>query len=427
MRLDYVASVLVLPLALSGCVKYHPKPVDPARAEAELRARKLPPGEIRWEELVEYALRWNPEIAVAEARARVAEAAVTAARPRPNPSISTGGGNTNSPESPLVFRFAPAILVETARKRDYRILEAAQLAEAARIQAEEARWLVRSRTRDALSNYYSAVESRDGWAAEVSARRHAVELLERRVLAGETARPDLDAAQAELLEAEASLRQAEGAVSAALASLSAALGVTPEGLHGCRPLLWTPAASAETVDALAAGLLHRFDVRRSLVEYAAAEARLRLEIAQQYPDVQLGPDYSFDEGHYKITGGVSLALPLFHRNRGPIAEAEARRSAAEARFRLVQSGAVAEMELARARLQAAVRELEVVRKEADVLRRQREAVSKAVAVGELDRYAETAVAIRAAAAERLAAEARARWRRAFGEWEDALQTPLLSR
>ena len=427
MRPKCLVSVPALALALSGCVKYHPKPVDPVRAEAELRARKLPSGEIRWEELVEYALRWNPEIAVAEARARVAEAAVTTARPRPNPSVSTDGGNTNSPESPLVFHFAPAILIETARKRDYRILEAAQLAEAARIQVEEARWQVRSRVRDALSSYYGAVESREGWAAEVRARRHAIELLERRVIAGEAARPDLDAAQVELLEAEAGLHQAEGTVKAALAAVASAVGVTLEGLQSCRLAPWTPPSRAGDASALTAGLLHRFDVRRALVEYAAAEARLRLEIARQYPDVQLGPDYSFDEGHYKITGGASLAVPLFHRNRGLIAEAEARRGEAEARFRLVQSRAVAEMELARARFQAAIQELEAIRTQADALRRQREAISKAVAAGELDRYTETAVAVRAAAAERLAAEARARLRRAFGEWEDAVQTPLLSR
>lgn len=427
MRPTYLSSLLSLMIVFCGCVKYHPKPIDPVRSEAELRARKLPPGEVSWENLVDYALRWSPEIAVAEARARVAEASVTSARARPNPSVSTDGGNTNSPESPLVFHFAPAVLIETARKRDYRILEAAQLAEAARIQAEEARWHVRSRVRDALSDYYAAVESREGWAAEVRARQEAVRLLEHRFIAGESARPDLDAAHAELLEAEAGLRQADGAVNAALASVAAAVGVTLGGLQGCHLLPWDPPASALDAAILSAGLLHRFDVRRALVQYAAAEARLRLEIARQYPDVQLGPDYSFDEGHYKISGGGSLAVPVFHRNRGSIAEAEARRSESEASFRSVQARAVAEMELARARFQATLQELDAVRTQVDVLRRQREAVSKAVAAGEQDRYTETALAIRGAVAERLAAEARARLRRAFGAWEDAVQTPLLSR
>ena len=92
------------------------------------------------------------------------------------------------------------------------------------------------------------------------------------------------------------------------------------------------------------GLLNRLDIQRSLLEYAAAEARLQLEIARQYPDIQLNPGYDFDEGHHKFTFGPTFPVPVWNRNSGPIAQAAAMRSEAEARFLALQSQVIGEME-----------------------------------------------------------------------------------
>ena len=79
-------------------------------------------------------------------------------------------------------------------------------------------------------------------------------------------------------------------------------------------------------------VLNRLDVRRALAQYAAAEADLQLEIAKQYPDLQIGPGYTYEEGNSFFTLGLSATLPVFNRNQGPIAEAEARRRQAAAAF-----------------------------------------------------------------------------------------------
>jgi outer membrane protein, heavy metal efflux system len=79
-------------------------------------------------------------------------------------------------------------------------------------------------------------------------------------------------------------------------------------------------------------VLNRLDVRRALAQYAAAEADLQLEIAKQYPDIQIGPGYTYEEGHSYFTLGLSATLPVFNRNQGPIAEAEARRREAGRRL-----------------------------------------------------------------------------------------------
>jgi len=49
----------------------------------------------------------------------------------------------------------------------------------------------------------------------------------------------------------------------------------------------------------------------------------KLEIAKQYPDINIGPGYTYEETHSFFTVASRPLFPLFNRNHGPIAEAEA--------------------------------------------------------------------------------------------------------
>ncbi len=93
-------------------------------------------------------------------------------------------------------------------------------------------------------------------------------------------------------------------------------------------------------------LLNRSDILASLAEYAACESALRLEIAKQYPDIRIGPNYQLDQTDSKWTIGLALDLPILSRNKGPIAEAEARRAESAARFLGLQSQVIGELDAA---------------------------------------------------------------------------------
>jgi len=80
--------------------------------------------------------------------------------------------------------------------------------------------------------------------------------------------------------------------------------------------------------------------------YAAAEARVRLEVARQYPDLQLGPGMFFDHGENKWTLLFGLPSLLLNRNHGPITEAEANRTVAGARFTEQQELVLSELDAA---------------------------------------------------------------------------------
>jgi outer membrane protein TolC len=69
-------------------------------------------------------------------------------------------------------------------------------------------------------------------------------------------------------------------------------------------------------------------LKAARADYETAEQQLRLEIRMQYPDLQLGPSFSFEEGFSRLGLGVGFPLPLWNRNRQGVAQALAERDTA---------------------------------------------------------------------------------------------------
>lgn len=425
-------------LLLSDCVKYQSHPLDPPHSEEQFRARSLadpglvaflkradwPPAKLQLRDLYAVALYYSPELDVARAHLRTAQAGIITASTRPNPSLAIGGGYTNAPESPLVFYFTPSIILETGGKRAIRTLEADKLAEAARVDVDATAWRALSRVRAAWVDYAMALRSVEVLNNEIAARNESIAMLDKRLSVGEGARPEVDSARALLIAVQVEERAASTAVGEAAANLAAAIGMPALPPVDTSTLPET-LADLPLGDIQKAGLLHRADVRRSLLEYAAEEAGLQLEIAKQRPDIQLNPGYNFDEGHHKITFGPGFDIPVFNLNKGPIAEAEARRAEAEARFNALQAQAIGEMETALARYKGARTELNEAEGTLITIGTTRiAAMQRAVNAGEEDRLALSGVRIEGAVAARARLEAERRLQSALGALEDAVQQPL---
>jgi outer membrane protein TolC len=259
---------------------------------------------------------------------------------------------------------------------------------------------------------------------EIRARNETIAILEKRLSVGEGARPEVETARALQIAVQMESRAATTNVSEAEASLAAAAGLPAlppvDTTNLPETLADLPLGSIQK-----AGLLHRADVRRSLIEYAADEAALQLEIAKQRPDIQLQPGYAFDEGHHKISFGPGFEIPVFNRNKGPIAEAEARRTEAEARFNALQAQAIGEMETALARYKGARTELNDADRTLTAIETTRlRAMERAVAAGDEDRLSLSGVRIESAVAGRARLEAERRLQTALGALDDAVQQPL---
>jgi cobalt-zinc-cadmium efflux system outer membrane protein len=371
------------------------------------------------------ALYFNPALDSARARFAGTEAALITAGARPNPSLSIAPGIP----TPYLLTLDFAIPIETAGKRGYRIQVARNLDHATRFDFADSAWTVRSGVRAALLNYLIASQNLEVFRSEENVRNDQVNILDQVFSAGEIPRQNADLARIELSKTHLAISTAEGQVAEARAVLAAAMGIPVAGLRGAQ-FSWPGMDNPPSVDSLSSeqvqrdAVLNRLDIRRALAQYAAAEAGLQLEIAKQYPDINVGPGYTYEETHSFFTVGASATVPLFNRNRGPIAEAEARRREAAAAFLERQAQVIAKSERALAVYTAALKELS----EAESLRKlqenQAQITQQAIRSGTDTRLSLDSVEIQVSLLARARLDALVRAQRALGDLEDAVQHPL---
>jgi len=435
-------------LTLTGCAvrRYQPAPISPAETAFRLEARNLRDAGLRqfleknlghqlspwpvesWDlsTLTLAALYFSPEMEIARARTEAAEATVVTAGARPNPSLSVHPGVP----SPYLFGLDLDFPIETAGKRRYRIERTRELTAGARFGLTNTAWKVRSQVRRAFLDHIVAARDLDLLRAEERLELRRVSLLTRRLAVGEIARPEVDSTRVDLSNARLAIRIAEGRVSETKAALSAAIGLPVAALEGVE-FSWPDLDRPPSTESLSPqrvqreAVLNRLDVRQALAEYGAAESDLRLEIAKQYPDFQIGPGYQYEERNSFFTIGFAITLPVFNRNQGPIAEAEARRKEAGARFLATQARVIAESEDALASYRAALAELHEAEESLARLQGPRERMARvAVTAGESDPLTLIDVQLQGTTAARAKLSALVRAQIALGDLEHAVQRPL---
>ena len=441
-----IASLLGVFL-LAGCAaqRYRPAPIVASATASRFESRNLddpslesfeeqnlghpvspwPPTTWDLQTLSLAALYFNPALDSARARVTGTEAALVTAGARPNPTLSIAPGVP----TPYLLTLDFAVPIETAGKRGYRIEVARTLDQAARLDLADSAWIVCSGVRLALLNYLLASQSLELSRSEEQVRQHQVNILEQIFSAGEIPRVDVDLARIELSRTQLAISTTEGQVAESKAALAAAVGIPVAGLREAQfswPAMDTPpsAESFSREEVQRNAVLNRLDVRRSLAQYAAAEAGLQLEIAKQYPDINIGPGYTYEETHSFFTVGFSTTVPLFNRNQGPIAEAEARRKEAAAAFLERQAQVIARSERALAVYTAALKELAEVESLRTFQQSQVPITQQAIDAGANTRLTFDAVEIQSSGFDRARLDALARAQRALGDLEDAVQRPL---
>jgi outer membrane protein TolC len=191
-------------------------------------------------------------------------------------------------------------------------------------------------------------------------------------------------------------------------------------------LSWAPEAGRdlESAQVRTQALHRRADLLAALAEYAASQSALQLEIAKQYPDVHLGPGYEYDQGAHKWGLSVGAELPVFNRNQGPIAEAEARRTEAAARFLALQARVIAEIDRAVAGFAAAGDQLGQIDTLLQTQRQQARSMQAAVKAGGADPLELGSAQLEVRLAELARLDALVKAHQALGQLEDAVQVPF---
>lgn len=69
-------------------------------------------------------------------------------------------------------------------------------------------------------------------------------------------------------------------------------------------------------------------IKAQMAVYATTETLLKTEIRKQYPELELGPSFTRDDGEKEVGGEIGFNVPLWNRNRKAIAESRGARDSA---------------------------------------------------------------------------------------------------
>jgi len=362
---------------VSGCgfQSYLPKPIEPTKIVSKLEQRSVSDADFQtfltaqnypnnqvpiaiWgeNELSLSALFFHPDLNVARAQWRAAQAAqITAAQ---RPEIGVNGGLENhsqsTEKSPWTYRLGIDIPITTAGKREAQIAQAAGLSEAARIEIAQTAWQVHSRVAKSLLEYQYSLAQSAILKNEVALRTAIADMLMKRMDAGMASNIEVSNARIALQKAEQAYMAESGRIAALGAALANDAGLSLNVFSQLKVQSFANAEPVNLNDLQYEALLNRLDIRASLARYEAAEAKLRLEIAKQYPDLTLSPAKTLDQSDKIWSLGFSSLLTLINKNRGMIAEATALREVEVAQFEALQAKVIGDLNQAKAAYQAAL-------------------------------------------------------------------------
>lgn len=446
--LPYLAACTGIAIMMVSCApvqRYRPMPLSPAETASSLQARNLDnPGlrpfiekslgdSIAWPPktwdlrlLTLAAFYFNPQIQAARDQLALALAGQMTAGMRPNPTLSFSAGIP----SPYLIGLSFLAPVVTAGKRGYQIKAAKYLTEAARLNLAQTAWNVRSSVRAALINELAAEHTNAVLHSEVQLRARQVTRLREQLTSGEIATPVVTTSRVDLLNAQLTLQASEGQIAQTRSALAAAIGIPVSGL-GNPQFAWPelnqfPALSSlSPKDIQRDAVINRLDVRQALVQYQAAQSSLQLQIARQYPNFAIGPGYQFEEGHSYFEPSLGITLPIFNRNQGPIAQAEAARKQAADNLLAVQAQVIAQSEQALARYRAAYQQFQKAQSVLVSFQQvQVPMTQKAVSAGESDWLSLNTVLLERSTAAQVAANSLLQAQTALGQLEAAVERPL---
>ena len=445
-------AILIVITLLPGCATYHAQPIAPVQLAHQFDQRSLASEDLRafltkelghaiqpwpmtrWDRatLTLAAWHYSPALDIARAQWSTAKAGIQVADTIPNPILQLPlqfATPNPGPGAPFIWGPALDIPIETAGKRGYRVDQASHLSEAARLAIGNEAWKVRAQVRDALLALYAARERCELLARKSEALQQVEQMVRKRRSVGENSGPDVDAVALVASQAQADLAAAQSARQDAMAQLASAIGVPVAALDGIQFDLdefgTAPAAPPPAADAQRDAIFHRADLLASLAEYAAAESALQLEVAKQYPDIHLGPGYTYDTGTHKIGFGLAgITLPVFDQNQGPIAQAEAKREEAAARTTALQDSILGDLDHALARYRASLDAVQLSARHLTIARRQLDSQSAGFATGDTDRLTLAQAKADFEANEISHLDAVVAARQAADALEDAMQRPL---
>ena len=445
--------IACFPALFAGCqfLQYTSKPID-TLAIAEIFEAKDPAGEAfkqylinngyskeqlpikTWgtDELTYCALFFHPSLDVARAQWRMAEHAESAAAERPIPNLNANVARSNQANEdikPFAFGLSIDIPIETANKREIRIENAQHLSQAAKLEIAQTAWQLRNQVVQSFNEYQFNQQQIKILTEEQVLRQEIVTMYQKRLSLGAASNVELSTVNLLLQTTTAELNTANQNKLVLQSRLASNLGlplskVAEMNLVNESANQISLPSSATLTDLQTSALLNRLDIRIALERYAAAEAKLKLEIAKQYPDLLVSPGYAYEFGDKIWSLGLSGLLTLLNKNKVAIAEATQLREVEAAQYTALQTKVISEANIASAEYSQAKQTLENQQKLLAAQKNNTQRMNSRFASGEIDRLELAYAKLEQSVAEKNVALAYFQLKTTLNQLENTLQKPL---
>ncbi len=395
------------------------------------------------DDLVRHALSANGELAAARLEIERARARLRQAGLRPNPTIefeqTTGSLTGAKGESETSIGVSLPLGLSGQRRRRIELADAELEATEAEIADRERRLAVEVRALYAQA--LAALRELDITENLNNLDVQTIRFVQARVNEGETAPIELNLLRVDVDRLRARRALVEGRLQSALLQLKALAGLPlnePLRLREELAAAKLPAPPASSEAAIDIALRTRPDLRFARLNEEVAQSRLRLARAQARPDVTAFGRFNssrsvFDDtpvGPFRdkdktLTFGASVGIPVFNRNQGAKAEAEAAISQARTRREFLEAIIRSEVLYAYARYEAARAALLIF--EQGVIKRSQDNIRTIRAAYELGQFSITELLAeqrRLADSQREFTEALAEKYRALADLQAAIGAPI---
>ena len=338
--------IVVAAVLLPGCVAYRAQPLDPTPSlghripDLTIDAGQMPQGELashRFDpsdgldmtEVAMLAVANNPDLRTARAEAGIWHAQAFAAGLLPDPQLGLTADvpDPGQAAKAIAYNLGLQFDVTSLLTRSSRRGAARQDARKADLGLLWLEWQVVAQARVLFVRLTEAGRLREALEQDrdlfADTYQRTQSALDRGLVTLVAVTPHLAALQDVLRQIHDLERQVNGSRH----DLSALLGVSPEVAVPLVGEAVVPELDEAAVEGAMADLPRRRpDLLALQAGYAAQELRYRLAILGQFPALSVGFTRAQDTAPIHTTGlSVSLSLPIFSRNRGPIAVEQATR------------------------------------------------------------------------------------------------------
>ena len=444
---------MLIPLMLSACSfqQYQAKPIDAQANLAKLaekdpnspefqafliahgyKSDQLPVQAWGLEDLSYCALFFHPSLDLAKAKSQAAALSVATTAESAIPTLNANLARSNDPDpvkKPYALGLSIDLPLDIANKKEIRVDNAKHLAEIAQLQTAKTAWELRSKLAQTWLDYQAKLDQIRLLTKEQSEYQAIVAIYKKRVALGAASNVELSVASLQMQSNAAMLNQAQQQSQTLHNQLASQAGLP---LAQFNKLTLKSDLSLQSnqdwplAELQKNALLNRLDLRIALLRYASMESKLKLEIANQYPDLIISPGYAYEFGDSVWSLGLSGLLSLLHKNKLAIAEATQLREVEATQFEVLQNQILADTVVAHGELSEARTALIKQKSLLNEQQLQEKRMASLLAAGQIDRLAFTLAKLETVLAEKTLAAAQYQYNDAVRKLENLMEKPLTS-